>query len=78
MMLQLDPSATRATTLEQVVALIRQNSALEVRLATYADANSLQQRLQESHNVHTYILFSQQNEAHLQLFLICFVDETDS
>ena len=51
MMSQLDPSVARASAMEQVVALIRQNSALEVQLAGYVDANSLQQRLEEATQV---------------------------
>jgi hypothetical protein len=51
MMEQLDPSLVRGSALEQVVALIKQNAALETRLASYADAHSLQQRLDQEQQV---------------------------
>ena len=47
MVAQVDPNYANFSRAEQVVALIRQNSALEVKLVAYSDAHTLQQRLEE-------------------------------
>ena len=47
MVVQVDPNYANFSRAEQVVALIRQNAALEVKLVAYSDAHTLQQRLEE-------------------------------
>lgn len=47
MVAQVDPNYANFSRAEQVVALIRQNAALEVKLVAYSDAHTLQQRLEE-------------------------------
>ena len=39
-------------TVEQIIALVRQNADLQVRLASYKEAGQLQQRLTEQEQVH--------------------------
>lgn len=51
MVAQVDPAYASFSPAEQVVALIRQNAALEVRVASYSDADMLQQRLEECQQV---------------------------
>jgi hypothetical protein len=51
MVAQVDPAYASFSPSEQVVALIRQNAALEVRVASYSDAHLLQQRLEDCQQV---------------------------
>ena len=51
MVAQVDPAFAAFTRAEQVVALIRQNAALEVEVAACGEARDLQKRLEEREQV---------------------------
>jgi hypothetical protein len=51
MVAEVDPSVAQSSVSEQVVALVRQNAALEGRIAACGDAITLQQRLEEERQV---------------------------
>lgn len=49
----MDPSFASYSRLDQIVALIRQNASLEVKLASFKDVDSIQQRCLETEEVGT-------------------------
>lgn len=51
MIAQVDPSFASHSRLDQVVALIRQNASLEVKLASFKDVDSIQRRCLEMEEV---------------------------
>ena len=51
MIAQVDPSFASYSRLDQVVALIRQNASLEVKLASFKDVDSIQRRCFETEEV---------------------------
>ena len=55
MITQVDPSFASYSRLDQVVALIRQNASLEVKLASFKDVGSIQQRCLETEEVGGYV-----------------------